>query len=210
VNEQGPTPPGWYDGTGWSEVTRPPVAPASPPPPGRRHRGALVAIVTAAVLLVGGGATALVLLLGSDDEGGEEARDDPTTQPTDQPTGRPTEEPTGQSTDTSDPVPGDPALAVQRYVDAALSGDCDTAESYVTEELLRREGGCERGNLGNLDRVRARVGRASIEPGEASVPVTLFVQGGTQADDEVTYDVRLLVLGDEWKIHDVRRAGHMR
>jgi hypothetical protein len=208
VNEQGPAPPGWYDGAGWNEPTRPPAAP--PPPPGRRHRTAWVAIVTAAVLLVGGGATALVLLLGSDDEGGEEARDDPTTQPADRQTDQPTEEPTGRSTDTSDPVPGDPAVAVQRYVDAALSGDCDTAESYVTEELLRREGGCERGDLGNLDRVRAGVGRASIEPGEASVPVTLFVEGGTQPDDERTYDVRLVVVDDEWKIHDVRQAGDMR
>lgn len=207
MNEQGPTPPGWYDVTGWNEVTRPPAA---PPPPGRPHRGALAAIVTAAVLLVGGGATALVLLLGSDDVGGKGARDDPTTQPTDQPTDHPTEEPTGQSTDASDPVPGDPAGIVQRFVDATLSGRCDTAESYVTEELLAREGGCERGDLGNLDRVRARVGRASIEPGEASVPVTLSVEGGTQPDDEMTYDVRLVVVDDEWKIHDVRQAGDMR
>jgi hypothetical protein len=162
------------------------------------------------VLLVAGGTTAPVLLLGSDDEGAEVAGDDPTTQATDRPTEGLKEEPTEESTDTSNPDPGDPAVVVRRFVAAALAGDCATGESYMTKDLLRRDGGSERGDLGGLDRVRSRVGAASIEPGAASVPVTLRVEGGAQPDEALTYDVRLVVADDEWKIHELGQAGDVR
>jgi hypothetical protein len=219
VNAQGPTPPGWYpdpdgglrwyDGSAWTEHTRPPAAP--PPSSGGSHRGALIAIVVEAVLLVAGGATALVLLLGSDDEGDEKAGGDPTTETTDQTTDDPTDELTEEPTD--EPTDGpedDPADVVQRFVDASLSGDCAVAESFVTDDLLRREGGCETEDLGGTDGVDWTVGQPEIHGDTATVPVSVVVTGTPSTDpdgnplptSEFALDMGLVVENDEWKIDD--------
>ena len=217
MNEDGPTPPGWYpdpngdgfrwyDGAEWTEYVgaQPPASPRA----GRRGRKRRIAIVLGAVLVVAA-AAALVLVLGSGDDGDDEkAEPEPTSATTDAPTDEPSDSPTGSPADTSEPDPGDPEVIVRRFVNAALAGDCDTAESYMTPYLIRREGGCRAEDLGGANGdIDARIGEASIEPGAASVPVTLIVQEGTSAGDELTYDVRLVVVDDAWKIDDIGRSG---
>jgi len=231
VNAQGPTPPGWYpdpggglrrhDGSAWTEETRPPHAPASPAP-GGPHRGAMIGIVVAAVVLVAAAATALVLVLGGDDDGDEGAGGDPVAQTSDESTDEPTEEPTdepGEPTrDRPAAEPEDPADVVHSFVDAALRGDCAAAESFVTDRLLRREGGCDPANLGSeLDGVGFQVGEAEIHGDTATVPLTLFISGSTPTDQdeqplpdsEFTLDLGLVVRDDAWRIDDFGQPGDM-
>jgi hypothetical protein len=229
VSEQGPTPPGWYpdpsgglrwyDGMNWTDQVRAYQTPDTPPPPprGGPGRGLVVAIVVAAVLLVAGGATALVLALGSDD-GDEGAEGDPSTtitdessdQPTDEPTGEPTDEPT-EPTEPTEPAEDGPADVVQGFLEAALRGDCAEAESFVTADLIRREGGCNTENLGgDTDGIDFEVGEPSVQVDTATVPVTMFLPGSApvdpddqpQPDSEYTLELGLVAQGNTWKIDD--------
>jgi hypothetical protein len=222
VTDDGRIPPGWYpdpegdlrwyDGQSWTDhvQTEPSTSTASPPPD-RRRRRAVIGMLLALLLVIAVGASALVLVLTSDDDDdptNPEAGPSATTTP---PTDEPSETPSDRPTDTSDPTPGDPATVVRRFVVAALAGDCEAAESAMTPHFLRREGGCDPQDLGGSGGgVDYRVGRSSIEPGAAAVPITLIVPGAEPPQDELHYDVRLVVVDGAWKIDDVRPQGHVR
>jgi hypothetical protein len=145
---------------------------------GGRSKGVIAAIVLGVLLLVGGGVTAGILLLGGDDDGDEASDPDPTsqpvcsesdapnctppTEPTDDPTDEPTEEPTEEPTDeptedpteetTTAPVEGDPAAAVQGFIDAAKADDCQGAISYLTERLIKeQDANCKDFDAGGIE-----------------------------------------------------------
>ena len=221
MNDEGSVPPGWYpdpngglrwyDGRDWTEHVQPePELEPPSPPAGRGMRRAVVGLV-GLLLLIAVGAPALALVLTSGDDGVENPRPGRPATTTAPPTDEPSETPTDRPTDTSDPAPGDPAAVVRRFVDAALAGDCRNAESYMTPYLIRSEGGCDPNDLGGAGgEVDYRLGESAIEPGAASVPVTLIAKESGRAQERLRYDIRLVVFDDAWKIDDLGPPQHMR
>jgi len=94
------------------------------------------------------------------------------------------ESPSAGGDSTAGAVPDEPAAVVEAFFEAALAGDCATAEDLVTARYLEAEGHCEGDDIpsGLGDSVTYDVGAAAVDEdaGTARVPVDVSAFGSEQ------------------------------
>lgn len=194
-------------------------APTSSP---QRRTGLIAALSALAVLVVVGVVVGIVLLTGGDDDDTDKAGSDTTTssQPTE------SEPTTGELTASSAPVtpsepeasevvpdPGTPAGSPEEVADgfmaAIFAGDCDAAESFVSEELIATQGSCGTSDIptGTFDGLSYTVGTAEVTGDAATVPIDLSVDlGGDTPGTALPGSELTLSLersGDRWLVTDL-------
>lgn len=221
-----PAQPSYGGQQGYPPAGPPSYAPTygSPTPPGPQRRTGLIAGLAAlAVLLVAGVVVGAVLLLGGSDDGDDKAGQDPTSTATeDSPDPAPTaEEPSISSSpvtpsdppsseapvDPGTPTSGSPEEVADGFMKAILEGDCEAAQSYVSEESIAGAGGCAGAELPTtgLDSVTYDVGAADITGDTATVPVAFVLDLGDDIDMGDLGDIPGLVMslersGDRWLV----------